>query len=556
MRTYKDYVKNPKRVEGSIANRYILVEVILYCMEYIPNGRKGTHKCGRPTFMDDDVDKEQPLDKGNVIHLETLKYEQVRHWVLSSYDAIEEWEKKYNIYLRDYMRVSRHRECTNLGKPLDYILCLREQDDITITIDAKPSEQLPISAWGLHEHSTTSGGDWPVVPDRFKDTVWQIICMEVDPTTARSDSFSVGHTRSNGTFPTALVAEKMLVQNVSVDSNTVPRSSYSGDSGDQHWICPRSTAYERWLNDPTWDPTKNRSTLEEVGVLVDRRLAHVDVGKESDILRSLYFKDPDIKAVSTCSDLLTKLAKMIQLARRYCFPVEALKRILAFLYSIGRAGGVCLYWWGVSLRLLGHDLLSQAVLYGSPYLPANRGTSSSFSNALAQVPSGGYLVDEEGFDFMMIAVKENIVKNPQSKYLDVDHDPLAHVFGKVKKGCVNFMGLDVTKKFIQSIELLRAQIMEGKESYIDLENRFLQYKAENDAKLDSLRDMVTSLRSFERAATPTANVDRSRMSTPLLRKEAIAHFLNLHEYIVTSGRPLVILGYQESEEADMRLLLI
>ncbi|KAF6157971.1 hypothetical protein GIB67_015287 [Kingdonia uniflora] len=73
------------------------------------------------------------------------------------------------------------------------------------------------------------------------------------------------------------------------------------------------------------------------------------------------------------------------------------------------------------------------------------------------------------------------------------------------------MGPDVTKKFIHSTELLRAQIMEGKESYIDLENQFSQYKAENDAKLDSLRDMVISLRSFERAATPTVNVDRSRV---------------------------------------------
>ncbi|KAF6168245.1 hypothetical protein GIB67_011630 [Kingdonia uniflora] len=117
------------------------------------------------------------------------------------------------------------------------------------------------------------------------------------------------------------------------------------------------------------------------------------------------------------------------------------------------------------------------------------------------------------------------------------------------------MGSDVTKKFIQSTELLRAQIMEGKESYINLENRFLQYKAENDAKLDSLRDMVTSLRSFERVATPIANVDRSRMSTPLLREEAIAHFLNLHEHIVVSGRALVIPGYQESEEAEYEVIL-
>ncbi|KAF6169557.1 hypothetical protein GIB67_028108, partial [Kingdonia uniflora] len=34
--------------------------------------------------------------------------------------------------------------------------------------------------------------------------------MEVDPTTIRSDSFLVGHTRSDGTFSIALVAEKVV----------------------------------------------------------------------------------------------------------------------------------------------------------------------------------------------------------------------------------------------------------------------------------------------------------------------------------------------------------
>ncbi|KAF6139974.1 hypothetical protein GIB67_027191 [Kingdonia uniflora] len=339
MRTYKDYVKNPKRVEGCIANRYVLDEAILYCMEYIPNGRKGTHKRGWPTLMDDNADKEQPLDNGNAIHLETLKYEQVRRWVLSSYDGIEEWEKMIS--------------------PLQSTPSL-----------PNPSEPLPIPAGGSHdEHSTTSGGDsskikiplklsllghvvgknstkfmsrlgnlvrehippyypdWSAVPDRFKDTVWQIMY-----------SFLVGHTRSDGTFPTALVAEKV------------------------------------------------------------------------------------------------------------------------------------------------------------------------------------------------IAVKEIIAKNPQSKYLDVDHDPLARVFGN--------------------------------ESYIDLENRFSQYKAENDVKLDSLRDMVTSLRSFEHAATPTVNVDRSRYHMlfivrcfHLFCEEAITHFLDLHKNIVASGRALVIPGYQESEEAEYEVIV-
>ncbi|KAF6165432.1 hypothetical protein GIB67_017914 [Kingdonia uniflora] len=344
--------------------------------------------------MDDDADKEQPLDKGNAIHLETLKYEQVRRWLLSSYNGIEEWEKKYDMYLRGYMRVSRRRGSTNVGKPLDYILWLREQDEYVLPEAEK--RKIMRSANNLwrngkktlrkkyHEWDTdearkknypkkTRPENWVRFVDltsaeefkasRERNKINKSKMMEVDPTITRLDSFLVGHTRSDGTFPTALVAKKV------------------------------------------------------------------------------------------------------------------------------------------------------------------------------------------------IAVKEIIANNPQSKYLDVDHDPLTQVFGKVKKGCVNFMGLDVAKKFIQSTEILWAQIIEGNESYIDLENRFSQYKAENDAKLDSLRDMVTSLRSFERAATPTVNVDRSRMFSPILREVTIAHFLDLHENIVASGRALVIPSYQESEEAEYEVIV-
>ncbi|KAF6176833.1 hypothetical protein GIB67_026520, partial [Kingdonia uniflora] len=128
-----------------------------------------------------------------------------------------------------------------------------------------------------------------------------------------------------------------------------------------------------------------------------------------------------------------------------------------------------------------------------------------------------------------------------SKYLDVDHDPLVQVFGPVKKGCVNFMGPDITKKFIQSTKLLRAHITEDKEYYIYLENRFSQYKAENDARFENLKDMVDSLRSSGCAATST---ERSWISTPLLREEAVVHFLNFYEHIVATRRALVLPGLQ------------
>ncbi|KAF6177120.1 hypothetical protein GIB67_005108 [Kingdonia uniflora] len=508
--------------------------------------------------MDDDADKEQPLDKCNVIHLETLKYELVRRWVLSSYDGIEEWEKKYDIYLIDYMRVSRRRGSTNLGKPLDYILwlrehfensemstlkrfvdgssfkatsykayrvngfvfcaadsesckttqnsgvkmkaitnfvasirdqnpcgaktiyygvvkeiieldyydflqavfycdCVRVEDKVNgCTFDTeanltfvnlqklKRNSKVDDEPYCLASHASqvfycqdpTKTG-WSVVIDApkrldkdidayeeplvfetenpftslmmglinenvdedeeitkgswiFEDNVWQIICeeyvlpegakrklmksannlwrngkkilrkkydewdtdearkkncpkktrpenwMEVDPTTTRSDSFLVGYTRSDGTFPTALVAEKVVPSDQTESSNDCTSNSLGIKESKFRLLTFRD--YNHFyielkdhkkvyvaLNSLQMQPfeinsklltfiLENRSTLEEVGVLADKRLAHVDVGKVFDILGSLYFKDLDIKAVSTCSDLLIELTKMIQLA--------------------------------------------------------------------------------------------------------------------------------------------------------------------------------------------------------------------------------------------------
>ncbi|KAF6171995.1 hypothetical protein GIB67_029413 [Kingdonia uniflora] len=152
----------------------------------------------------------------------------------------------------------------------------------------------------------------------------------------------------------------------------------------------------------------------------------------------------------------------------------------------------------------------------------------------------------------VIAVNDISTKNPQSKYLDVDHDPLAQVFGPVKKGCENFMGLKVTKKFIKSTELLRVHITEDKESYIELENHFSQYKAKNDARFENLKDMVASHRSSGCATTST---ERSRISTPLLREEAVVNFLNFHEHIDSTGRTLVLPGLQESKEAEYDVIV-
>ncbi|KAF6162981.1 hypothetical protein GIB67_021130 [Kingdonia uniflora] len=48
--------------------------------------------------------------------------------------------------------------------------------------------------------------------------------MEVDPTITRSDSFLVGHTRSDGTFPTTFVEEKVIAVKDIITKN--PQSKY------------------------------------------------------------------------------------------------------------------------------------------------------------------------------------------------------------------------------------------------------------------------------------------------------------------------------------------
>ncbi|KAF6168877.1 hypothetical protein GIB67_038374 [Kingdonia uniflora] len=82
--------------------RYITKEAIMYCMEYMPDGRKGSHKRGRSPFMDDGdkCSSEYSLDKKGTNHfLDPVKYEQVRRWVLESYDDIDKW-KEASLHIR------------------------------------------------------------------------------------------------------------------------------------------------------------------------------------------------------------------------------------------------------------------------------------------------------------------------------------------------------------------------------------------------------------------------------------------------------------------------
>lgn len=60
---------------------------------------------------------------------------------------------------------------------------------------------------------------------------------------------------------------------------------------------------------------ENRDKLEDVGLLMKRSLANVNLFEASDLLRICYFNDKFVKDVCSCNVLLTELFKRVQKAR-------------------------------------------------------------------------------------------------------------------------------------------------------------------------------------------------------------------------------------------------
>ena len=90
MKTFKKYVKNPRYIEGSIAEEYITEEASLYAKEYIPNPSIGGCEC----FVDEanDFADEEALGKGRPITLTSTQYEQVSRYIFETHVAIDDWK--------------------------------------------------------------------------------------------------------------------------------------------------------------------------------------------------------------------------------------------------------------------------------------------------------------------------------------------------------------------------------------------------------------------------------------------------------------------------------
>ncbi|RWR83659.1 Proline-rich receptor-like protein kinase PERK4 [Cinnamomum micranthum f. kanehirae] len=85
MKTFKRFVVNHTYPEGSILDCFLMDKAMMYAMNYMPNGTKGSHKQARWKWMDDDGLCAFPIKKKwKVEYLEIVQYQQARKWVLES----------------------------------------------------------------------------------------------------------------------------------------------------------------------------------------------------------------------------------------------------------------------------------------------------------------------------------------------------------------------------------------------------------------------------------------------------------------------------------------
>ena len=94
MKTFKRYVVNHTYPEGCISKCFLMDEAMMYAMNYMPNGTKGSHKQGWETWLDDDRESAFPIDeKRKIEYLENVQYQQARKWVLESSEENIAWKE-------------------------------------------------------------------------------------------------------------------------------------------------------------------------------------------------------------------------------------------------------------------------------------------------------------------------------------------------------------------------------------------------------------------------------------------------------------------------------
>lgn len=127
MKGFKGLERNKMYINGCISRGYTLREASLYGMEGMSKDGEGTHKHTRMAFFDDDDEfaDEMPLSKARDITLTQVQFEQDRKWLLSKYDGLDEWQRKYDSYV-NCASSNGQRNCSSKNTS-NFLFWLREE---------------------------------------------------------------------------------------------------------------------------------------------------------------------------------------------------------------------------------------------------------------------------------------------------------------------------------------------------------------------------------------------------------------------------------------------
>ncbi|KAF6150786.1 hypothetical protein GIB67_020869 [Kingdonia uniflora] len=408
--------------------------------------------------------------------------------------------------------------------------------------------------------------------------------MEVDPTTTRSDSFLVGHTRSDGTFPAVLVAEKVDpdIKAVSTCSDLLTElakmiqlaryeyfiillaQAYMGyilyllafvdfrgriyRAGVLHFherdLSRSLLRFFSILNNKDIDisTTNSKGYLRVAATFKYEKFTSLDEAFEWHKLNLPIMNSSDLSLIElaqNASESFKFLAK--EEKEGYTPNAHIAMKVVEKLNSKNQ-----LPVYTVHNNFISSVYYSMRLpdIFDKLMQPNNlRKLLEDLTMDLGKVVK--ISKKDLGKDLGKVVKKHVNIESRKDKLLTITTGLYSHK--KKRRYCFPVEALKRILAFLYSIGRTGGACL----SWSGCDQKvYTEYRAFEGINYGSLRDMVTSLRSFECAATPTIIVDRSQMSTPPLREETITHFLNLHEHIVASGRALVIPGYQESEEAE------
>ncbi|KAF6172800.1 hypothetical protein GIB67_034652 [Kingdonia uniflora] len=399
--------------------------------------RRGSYKQGKPLFMDDDPDDEQPMGKnGKNITLENIKFEQVCKWVLSCFDGVEEWEEKHKNYLNEQLRASRGRGARSNVKPMAFIPWLRQQleKDKMSTLkrlaDGPSFKVVSYKGYRINGHVFYT-----------KDSEsYKVNGCKIDPET-------------NLTFVNLVRLKGNSNQNDEPFclASQASRVFYCKDPSKDAWYA---------VIDAPQRLTKDIEAYEDPLVFEARTLASMAM---STLLNDLVDEDEEIVEGTWVMPISS---------RRRSMPSDKIEDSSNLVPQRASTSPVLTLQNEYELPLAAKD----QVLIGSNIAWKKKNRSEDFETTRTNYFLAGHTCSNGSFltpfiEAKVAEIKLNVEKNPESKHYDMDDDPVGQAYGPEKKGRVRGEGILVTKSMLKHMKHGRTIIKEGKLEYKEINNK-------------------------------------------------------------------------------------